>query len=133
MGRAHPARRDAAASRRFAGLSDAIRLVLSSLPSRLAACVAELRGAGADLVVMPGLGLVCARGAGADAAVLFAAAERAARVGGGRTLCEHAPLEAKRGRDMFATPPAEAALSRALKARFDPSGVLNRGRFAGLV
>ena len=48
-------------------------------------------------------------------------------------LCERAPHDAKRGRDVFAAPPADAVLSRALKARFDPNGVLNRGRFAGVV
>jgi FAD/FMN-containing dehydrogenase len=34
---------------------------------------------------------------------------------------------------VFAAPPSDAALTRALKARFDPLGVLNRGRFAGRV
>ena len=85
------------------------------------------------LFVLPGLGLVCARGSGADAAVLLDAAERAARAGEGRVLCERAPLPVKRGRDVFGAPPADAALARALKARFDPCNVLNRGRFAGLV
>jgi glycolate dehydrogenase FAD-binding subunit len=130
---ANPALRDAAAMRRFAGLAGSIRFVISALPSQLAACVMELRGTSAELLVLPGLGLVCARGAAADAAALFESAARAAQVGGGRLVCERAPIEAKRGRDVFAAPPTDAALSRALKARFDPSGVLNRGRFAGLV
>jgi FAD/FMN-containing dehydrogenase len=82
---------------------------------------------------LPGLGLVCARANAAAADAIFDAAARAARAGGGRQLCELAPPDAKRGRDVFAAPPAEVALSSALKARFDPSGVLNRGRFAGLV
>jgi FAD/FMN-containing dehydrogenase len=34
---------------------------------------------------------------------------------------------------VFAAPPGDVALTRALKARFDPNDVLNRGRFAGLV
>ena len=130
---ASPALRDAAAARRFAGLAGAVRFVVSSLPARLAECVMELRGAAAELLVLPGLGLVCARGASADAAALFAVAARAAAAGGGRLLCERAPHDAKRGRDVFAAPPSDAALSRALKARFDPLGVLNRGRFAGRV
>jgi len=128
---ASPALRDAAAARRFAGLRGALRVVVSALPMRLAQCVMELRGGGAELLVLPGLGLVCARGSAQDAGALFDAAARAARAGGGRTLCERAPDEAKRGRDVFAAPPAEAALTRALKARFDPNDVLNRGRFAG--
>ncbi len=130
---ANPVLRDAAATRRFAGLSGALRIAISSLPTRLAACVGELRSAGAELLVMPELGLVCARGSGADANALFDAGARAARVGGGRMLCERAPLGAKRGRDMFAAPAPDVTLSRALKARFDPIGVLNRGRFAGIV
>jgi glycolate oxidase FAD binding subunit len=130
---ANPALRDAAATRRFAGLTGAIRLVISALSNRLTSCVMELRGTSAELLVLPGLGLVCVRGPGGEAGALFDAAVRAARAGGGRVLCERAPHEAKRGRDVFAAPPADAVLSRALKARFDPSGVLNRGRFAGFV
>ena len=130
---ANPSLRDASATRRFAGLADAVRFVVSSLPARLAECVMELRSAGAELLVLPGLGLVCARGAGPDATVLFDAAARAAAVGGGRVLCERVPPDAKRGRDVFAAPPGEVALTRALKARFDPHCVLNRGRFAGNV
>jgi glycolate oxidase FAD binding subunit len=130
---ADPALLDAVAARRFATLSGGMRIVVSALPTQLAACVSELRGAPADLLVLPGLGLVCARGSGAEAALLFESAARAARVGGGRMLCERAPLGAKRGRDVFAAPSSDVALSRALKARFDPCSVLNRGRFAGLV
>src|SRR5262249_29296357 len=128
---AKPALREPAATRRFAGLAGAIRFVVSALPTRLAECVMELRGAGAELLVLPGLGLVCARSAGTDPAALFDAAARAASAGDGRLLCERAPHDAKHGRDVFAAPPAEAALTRALKARFDPNAVLNRGRFAG--
>jgi len=128
---ANPALRDAAAARRFAGLHGAVRIVVSALATRLQPCVMELRGLDAELLVLPGLGLVCARASMPDAGALFEAAERAARAGGGRTLCERAPHDAKLGRDVFAAPPAEAALSRALKARFDPNDVLNRGRFAG--
>jgi glycolate oxidase FAD binding subunit len=124
---------DAAASRRFAGRSGVVRIVVSSLPTRLAACIGELRSARPELLVLPGLGLVCARGSGADAGALFDAAARAARVSGGRMVCELAPLAAKRGCDVFAPPPTDAVLTRALKARFDPRNVLNRGRFAGVV
>jgi len=129
--RANPALRDAAAARRFAGLRGSLRIAVSALPMRLASCVMELRGLDAELLVLPGLGLVCARASEQDADGLFDAAARAARAGGGRTLCERAPHEAKRGRDVFAAPAADAALTRALKARFDPNDVLNRGRFAG--
>ena len=133
MRRANSSLRDATATRRYAGLAGAMRVVVSALPTRLASCVMELRGTSAELLVLPGLGLVCARSAGAEAELLFDAAARAARIGAGRMLCERAPHDAKRGRDVFAAPPADAVLSRALKARFDPNGVLNRGRFAGVV
>ena len=128
---ANSALRDAAAARRFAALRGALRVVVSALPMRIAPCVMELRGQGVELLVLPGLGLVCARASAEDADALFDAAARAARAGGGRMLCERAPHEAKHGRDVFGAPPAEVALSRALKARFDPNDVLNRGRFAG--
>ena len=131
--RANPMLRDAAAMRRFAGLAGAIRLVISALPNRLESCVIELRGTSAELLVLPGLGLVCVRSSGDEVDALFAAAARAARVGGGRMLCERAPHDVKRGRGVFSAPPADAVLSRALKARFDPAGVLNRGRFAGII
>jgi glycolate oxidase FAD binding subunit len=130
---ASPALHDAAARRRFAGLPGSLRLVVSALPTLLAASVKELRSVGAELLVLPGLGLVCARASHAEADALFEAAARAARVGGGRLLCERAPQEAKQGRDVFAAPRADVALTRALKARFDPNEVLNCGRFAGLV
>jgi len=130
---ASPALRDAVATRRFAGLPNTLRFAVSAVPSGLAACVAVLREVGAELLVLPGLGLVCARANATDAGAIFDAVARAALAGGGRHLCEQAPPDAKRGRDVFAAPVAEVALSRALKARFDPSGVLNRGRFAGLV
>ena len=44
---------------------------------------------------------------------------------------ERAPLFAKLGRDVFGELGGELPLVRALKARFDPAGVLNPGRFAG--
>jgi len=127
----NPMLRDTAAMRRFSGLPGTVRLVVSSLSTKMAACIAALRESGAELLAMPGLGLVCARGAASDAEELFAAAERAAEAGGGRFLCEFAPAEAKAGRDVFAATSAEAALASALKAHFDLNGVLNRGRVAG--
>jgi hypothetical protein len=101
----------------------------------MAAAIAALRKSETDgeaeLLVMPGLGLICARGPAAEADALFAAAARAAEAGGGRHLCELAPASVKATRDVFAPTRAEAALASALKARFDLGGVLNRGRVAG--
>jgi FAD/FMN-containing dehydrogenase len=39
----------------------------------------------------------------------------------------------KAGRDVFDTSPETLAVSRDLKRRFDPGGVLNPGRFAGRI
>ena len=128
---ANPALRDAAATRRFAGLPGTLRFAISYLPARLEACVAALRACELELLVLPGLSLVCAYGAASKAGELFGAVERTAREAGGRHVCELAPAEAKRGRDVFAAPHSEVSLSSALKARFDLNGVLNRGRFAG--
>jgi FAD/FMN-containing dehydrogenase len=118
-------------SRRFAGLPGTLRFVVSSIGTALPACVAALREAGAELLVMPGLGLVTARAPADRAAALFDAAAHAARAGGGRHVCELAPPDIKTSRDVFAAPAPEVALSAALKARFDPHHVLNRGRFVG--
>jgi glycolate oxidase FAD binding subunit len=126
-----PALRDAAATRRYAGLPDTLRFVVSSLPTALAPCVELLREIGAELLVLPGLGLVCARAPATSADALFDASAQAAQQGLGRFLCELAPPDAKRGRDVFDAPRAEVVLGHALKARFDPGEVLNRGRVAG--
>jgi len=125
--------RDAVAARRFAGPPGALRLLVSFVPTGLEACLAALRSTDAELLALPGSGILCVRLAGDRTEASFAVAARAARAGGGRFVCELAPAAAKRGRDVFAAPPAEVALTRALKAQFDPRGVLNRGRFAGLV
>ena len=126
-----PALRDAAARRRFSGLPGGVRLAISFLPTRLAEGVAALRDCDAELLVMPGLGLLLASGRASDADALFGAAEAAAAASGGRIVCEWAPPEVKQGRDVFGATRAESVLSSALKARFDLNGVLNRGRFAG--
>jgi glycolate oxidase FAD binding subunit len=63
--------------------------------------------------------------------VAWAAAQGAARAGGGSFVLEAGPAFAKRGHDVFGEPGEALPLVRALKARFDPRGVLNPGRFAG--
>jgi glycolate oxidase FAD binding subunit len=126
-----PALRDAAANRRYAGLPDTLRFVVSSLPTALAPCVALLRATGAELLVLPGLGLACARAPAGAAEALFEASAQAAQQGLGGFVCELAPPDVKRGRDVFGAPRAEAVLAHALKARFDLGEVLNRGRGAG--
>ncbi len=101
-------------------------------------CSDELAAADAALLVYPGSGLVfgahCARhhrrhGIGVERAWL--AMRAAARAGAGHAVLEAAPEWAKVARDVFGEATDEWRLARALKARFDPAGILNPGRFVG--
>jgi len=119
------------------GVQRALRFRLAVLPTRIESTIAALRQVGAEVVAYPGLCLVYAifpSGAGDDAAVAGELFESVARISGGSSgelLCEDAPPDAKRGRDVFGTSISQLPLARALKARFDPDGVLSPGRFAG--
>jgi FAD/FMN-containing dehydrogenase len=62
---------------------------------------------------------------------IFRDVEAIARSAGGGYVCEAAPTSVKADRDMFGDLGASGAIVRALKQRFDPTGVLNPGRFAG--
>jgi glycolate oxidase FAD binding subunit len=131
-----------------------LRFRLAVRPSRLPAAAAALGAAGASLLLYPGLGLAYAGfplgadavgagrapdpaldaeapGAGDAASRAFAAVARAAGEAGGSWVLERGPLLARRGRDAFGEAPALLPLTRALKARFDPAGVLNPGRYLG--
>jgi len=114
-----------------------LRFRIGVLRSRLESAIVELRAGGAGLLAYPGLQLVYASyplDASPDerrVESIFHDVESVARSGGGGYVCEAAPSCVKRGRDMFGDLGASAALVRALKQRFDPTGVLNPGRFAG--
>jgi glycolate oxidase FAD binding subunit len=114
-----------------------LRFRIGALFSRLERTIAELRAAGASLLAYPGLQLVYASFAlGAsptesEADTIFRNVESAARSAGGGYVCEAAPTSIKAGRDMFGDLGASGSIVRALKHRFDPTGVLNPGRFAG--
>jgi len=113
-----------------------MRFRIPVLPTAIEATLAALPPE-ARVLVYPGLRLCYANFAlaspddsGAERA--FASAAAAARASAGSFRCESAPPAAKRGRDVFGPAAAgEIALARALKARFDPRGVLSPGRFAG--
>ena len=114
-----------------------LRFRLATLPSRLDAVLHELRSADAALLVYPGSGLVFARIA-LDTAADTISVERAwlamrsaARAGSGSAVLEAAPEWAKVARDVFGDATDEWRLARSLKARFDPAGILNPGRFIG--
>lgn len=114
-----------------------LRFRVSALPSRLPAVFAALAPADAALLVYPGAGFVIARIA-LDTVADTAGVERAwlamrtaARAGGGSVVLEAAPPWAKIARDVFGDASDEWRLARALKARFDPAGTLNPGRYVG--
>ena len=97
-----------------------------------------VRSAGATLLAYPGLGLCYAGFALAedDAHVLeraFGSVAAAAREAGGSWILEEGPPLAKQGRDVFGEPADTLPLMRALKSRFDAGGLLNAGRFMGLL
>lgn len=112
---------------------DQARFRIQSLPSRLDAAQAELPGAA--LLVQPGLGLLhaCFEVSGeSELRAALDAAHAASRAGGGSSILEAGPAWTKQERDVFGLEDSPAAeLQRGLKQRFDPAGVLNRGRFAG--
>jgi glycolate oxidase FAD binding subunit len=114
-----------------------LRFRIGALFSRFERTIAELRSGGASLLAYPGLQLVYASFA-LDASPderevesIFRNVEAIARSAGGGYVCEAAPTSVKAGRDMFGDLGASGTITRALKQRFDPTGVLNPGRFAG--
>jgi glycolate oxidase FAD binding subunit len=56
---------------------------------------------------------------------------RLVAVGGGYVVIEAAPTAVKERLDVWGPPPSAFNLLKALKAKFDPAGVLNPGRFIG--
>lgn len=96
--------------------------------------------AGFGVVSHPGAGLIYANrvadsGGDMDSAELADAIVGVESVAAGEPGAalrfESLPTVAKRDRDVFVVDPVSAELSRDLKHRFDPKGVLNRGRAPG--
>jgi len=114
-----------------------LRFRMGALVSRLESTIVELRACGASLLAYPGLQLVYASfaldasPAEAEVETIFRNVESISRRAGGGYVCEAAPTSAKAGRDMFGDLGASGSIVRELKQRFDPTGVLNPGRFAG--
>jgi len=113
-----------------------VRMRLSCRRAALARVLDGLRRAGAAVLAYPEAGLVWARfplEPEADevaAGHLLRALREALREGEGSALLEALPDWLAQGRDVFVDAPAALPLLRALKAKFDPWGVLNPGRFA---
>jgi glycolate oxidase FAD binding subunit len=114
-----------------------LRFRIGALPSRFERAIVELRAAGASLLAYPGLQLVYASfaldasPADRELEAIFQKVKSVARSAEGSYVCEAAPTSAKAGRDMFDDLGASGSIVRELKRRFDPTGVLNPGRFAG--
>jgi glycolate dehydrogenase FAD-binding subunit len=114
-------------------------LRIGTVPSRLAGTLAEARRTlgGAAVAGCAGLGALRARVDGTDVAALARGIERlrafVADVDGG-VVIERGPRALREAIDPWGPIPAPAlAVMRAIKQEFDPTGVLNRGRFvAGL-
>jgi glycolate oxidase FAD binding subunit len=134
---ATPAPGDALAELREAQGAGPLRVRIAARPSGLPAAAAALRAAGGAILAYPARGLLWARfpldGPDDERAAerALAAANEAARRAGGACLIECAPLAARVGREVFGGTAATLALERAVKRQFDPSGLLNPGRFAG--
>lgn len=58
-------------------------------------------------------------------------ARTAARRGEGTFVVEAGPVFARAGREVFGDPGETIPLQRAIKAQYDPAGILNPGRFVG--
>jgi glycolate oxidase FAD binding subunit len=95
---------------------------------------ADARGWTASLALYAGAGLAYARwGAGQDGAALrdaLAAVRASLAPIGGYVVVEDAPAALRPGLDIWGPPPPTLPLMRALKAQWDPQGVLNPGRYA---
>jgi glycolate oxidase FAD binding subunit len=110
---------------------------IGTVPSRLAETHAEIRATleGAAVAGCAGLGALRARVDGHDAAALARGLQRlrafVADVEGGAVI-ERAPRTLREAVDPWGPVPAPAfAVMQAIKREFDPTGVLNPGRFVG--
>jgi glycolate oxidase FAD binding subunit len=134
---AEPADGAAVGALREAQGAGPLRVRIAAPPSGLPAAAALLRAAGGATLAYPARGLLWARfpldGPEDERAAehALAAANEAARRAGGACRIEAAPLAVREGREVFGGTAATLALERAVKRQFDPSGLLNPGRFAG--
>ncbi|MAE96909.1 MAG: hypothetical protein CL910_19855 [Deltaproteobacteria bacterium] len=117
-----------------------LRVRVASLASALAEVARILEEHGAQVLAYPARGELHADvdfspGVSGDATVerILRGARLAARAGQGDFVVEDAPLAIREVREMFGDPEPRLALFRALKAQYDPRGILNPGRQAGRV
>ncbi len=85
-------------------------------------------------VAYPSLGIAYVTGRATDTNAVIAAllgARASAESCGGHVVLDKANAEVAERVDPYGAPPSSLGLMRELKARFDPSRLLNRGRFVG--
>jgi glycolate oxidase FAD binding subunit len=110
-------------------------LRIGTVPSRLAVTLAEIRSAFGDAAVTgcAALGALRARVDGGDATALASGIERLRALvadGDGGVVIERGPRALRAAIDPWGPVPAPAlVVMRAIKHTFDPTGVLNPGRF----
>jgi glycolate oxidase FAD binding subunit len=114
---------------------EGVRARLAVLPSALETVCTPLRAARARLLVHPGIGLVYCEFPQAEGREgvreSIATVRSAARTARGSALLEALPTWAKQDVDVFDDCGNAMAVMRKIKTEFDPTGVLNPGRFAG--
>jgi glycolate oxidase FAD binding subunit len=101
-----------------------------------AAAIAEKNGLGAALTAHAGIGIARAvlSGGGTDVNAVVATLGQwrtLARAAGGHAMIEWAPLPVKDRVSVWDEPGPATRLMKSLKARLDPRGILNPGRFVG--
>ena len=104
----------------------------SVLPSQVASLCAALASAGAEVSAYPLAGVVHAAWSGpGPSAETLQALRRACVTSGGSLVIDQAPLALRREAGVWGEARGDFELMRALKAQFDPKGILNPGRFLG--
>jgi len=103
-----------------------VNTVLSDLTNQMSA-------PGLDAIAYVASGTVMLYGMANDAGTVEAIEARfaAARAAGGSAVLESGPVALRRQVDVWGPPRPEWKLTRDLKKTFDPTGILNRGRYVG--
>ena len=123
---------DAVRDARLGAGSEAIALHANVLASDCREITRMMLDAGLEVSVDPGIGKIHARGPLEDCESLLAIRQRVASRGGS-TVFEKIPDDWRGDIDVFDDQGDGASIAALLKSRFDPSGILNPGRFAGRI
>jgi glycolate oxidase FAD binding subunit len=111
---------------------DSVVLRTRVLGSEIEGMMRMILESGLRVSADPGIGTIHARGS-IDQRESLLAIRHKAHAGGGLTIFENFPDKWRRDIDVFDEPAGGASLTAVLKSRFDPSGILNPGRFAGRI